>query len=392
MIALPILPAQDAGVAIAVNADVGETIGWPELVGTVAGVYRSAGRTAVIFASNYGEAGAIDRYGPAVGLRQAYSGHNGFAELGAAARSPGSRRRRRLRGTELLAPLRRLPAGGPGRQPCRSRQRRARRPDRALPIHAGAVVCDLEEPPPPRVTGHEARRRAGAPLGLGSPNARSHDRRRKDLSRGAPRPHPRPRRGPRPGPRGRPQRRGHDAAQGPLPRARRLTPGHPGPRAGRRGRRARPRSDPLRNRRSGDGDRRRRRPGRAGGRPRTTADARPPVARVDRRRRRSRGLHDRPRRPLHSSEAGARRTRPDPRGGRRRRHGGRPARRRRRRAGHRDRPQRGDARSARRARRRRLRPRRLRGARAVRRDPRARRRAQPGRERQGARARADGSA
>ena len=29
---------------------------------------------------NYGEAGAIDKYGPAVGLPPAYSGHNGFAE------------------------------------------------------------------------------------------------------------------------------------------------------------------------------------------------------------------------------------------------------------------------------------------------------------------------
>ncbi len=89
VIALPILPAKDAGVAIAVNADVGETIGWPELVGTVAGVYRTAGQTAVIFASNYGEAGAIDRYGPAVGLPPAYSGHNGFADWGPPPDRPG---------------------------------------------------------------------------------------------------------------------------------------------------------------------------------------------------------------------------------------------------------------------------------------------------------------
>jgi hypothetical protein len=36
----------------------------------------------VIFTKNYGEAGAIDLFGPARGLPQAYSGHNGFSEWG----------------------------------------------------------------------------------------------------------------------------------------------------------------------------------------------------------------------------------------------------------------------------------------------------------------------
>src|SRR5206468_2912066 len=31
-----------------------------------------------IFASNYGEAGAIDTYGPALGLPRAHSGHNNY--------------------------------------------------------------------------------------------------------------------------------------------------------------------------------------------------------------------------------------------------------------------------------------------------------------------------
>jgi hypothetical protein len=31
-----------------------------------------------VLTSNYGEAGAVDRYGPADGLPQAYSGHNSF--------------------------------------------------------------------------------------------------------------------------------------------------------------------------------------------------------------------------------------------------------------------------------------------------------------------------
>jgi 4-amino-4-deoxy-L-arabinose transferase-like glycosyltransferase len=83
-IALPVLPADDADPVIAVNEDVGETIGWPELAGTVARVYRGLpdSRSAVILTRNYGEAGAIDRYGPDLGLPAAYSGHNAYADWG----------------------------------------------------------------------------------------------------------------------------------------------------------------------------------------------------------------------------------------------------------------------------------------------------------------------
>ena len=42
LIALPVLPARDAGPVVAVNADVGETIGWRDLVRTVARVYHRA--------------------------------------------------------------------------------------------------------------------------------------------------------------------------------------------------------------------------------------------------------------------------------------------------------------------------------------------------------------
>jgi hypothetical protein len=90
LIALPLLPAKNAAPAIAANSDVGETIGWPELTRTVASVYRRAGPGAVIFTSNYGEAGAIDRYGPALGLPLAYSGHNGFWYWGPPADRPGA--------------------------------------------------------------------------------------------------------------------------------------------------------------------------------------------------------------------------------------------------------------------------------------------------------------
>ena len=91
VISLPILPVGDSSAVVATNPDVGETIGWPALVHTVARVAASLpgspGRT-VIVTENYGEAGAIDRYGGALGLPRSYSGHNAFAQWGP---PPGSR-------------------------------------------------------------------------------------------------------------------------------------------------------------------------------------------------------------------------------------------------------------------------------------------------------------
>jgi hypothetical protein len=88
LIALPVLPADRiGGTPIAdLNEDAIETIGWPEFVRTVARVYdgleTDQGGTAVIFAGNYGEAGAIERFGPALDLPRPYSGHNSFARFG----------------------------------------------------------------------------------------------------------------------------------------------------------------------------------------------------------------------------------------------------------------------------------------------------------------------
>ena len=84
IISLPVLPADSADPAIAVNEDVAETIGWPELAETVAEVYRALpdARRAVILAGDYGEAGAIDRFGPDLGLPRAYSGHNAYFDWG----------------------------------------------------------------------------------------------------------------------------------------------------------------------------------------------------------------------------------------------------------------------------------------------------------------------
>ncbi len=63
-----------------------ETVGWPELVDQVAAAYAAvpvADRGSVtILTDNYGEAGAVDRYGPAQGLSTAYSGHNAFGLWG----------------------------------------------------------------------------------------------------------------------------------------------------------------------------------------------------------------------------------------------------------------------------------------------------------------------
>ena len=77
---LPVLPAKDGGLFSKVNPVSAETIGWPELVHSVASVWHAlpAGQRAdgVIFTSNYGEAGAVNELGRADGLPTAVSGHN----------------------------------------------------------------------------------------------------------------------------------------------------------------------------------------------------------------------------------------------------------------------------------------------------------------------------
>jgi 4-amino-4-deoxy-L-arabinose transferase-like glycosyltransferase len=83
-IALPVLPPSAlATVALQkVNYNLGETIGWQSFTQTVARVYRSLApderRQAVLLTANYGEAGALDRYGAGLGLPPAFSGHNSY--------------------------------------------------------------------------------------------------------------------------------------------------------------------------------------------------------------------------------------------------------------------------------------------------------------------------
>lgn len=84
-IALPVLPPRGAEpVLAAIQPDALETVGWPELVDTVAQVYdglpEGEQATATILTRNYGQAGAIERFGD--GLPQPISGHNGYGLWG----------------------------------------------------------------------------------------------------------------------------------------------------------------------------------------------------------------------------------------------------------------------------------------------------------------------
>jgi hypothetical protein len=81
---LPIAPINSRwwNTAVKMNGDFREEIGWPELVETIAKVRDSLpaqDRAHLgILAGNYGEAGAIDLYGPRYGLPPAISGVNSF--------------------------------------------------------------------------------------------------------------------------------------------------------------------------------------------------------------------------------------------------------------------------------------------------------------------------
>ncbi|MGH3492366.1 MAG: glycosyltransferase family 39 protein [Sciscionella sp.] len=92
-LALPLLPAAKlpGSAPMAINPDLGETVGWPRFVATVAAAWKALPVTTrahtVIFTGNYGEAGAVDLLGAKLGLPRAYSGHNGFSGWG----QPGPR-------------------------------------------------------------------------------------------------------------------------------------------------------------------------------------------------------------------------------------------------------------------------------------------------------------
>jgi len=83
-VALPILPAAALHTVPLqkINYDLGEEISWPSQVALVAREYQALPAAqrdqTTILTGNYGEAGAIERYGPGDGLPQAYSGANNF--------------------------------------------------------------------------------------------------------------------------------------------------------------------------------------------------------------------------------------------------------------------------------------------------------------------------
>ena len=83
-VALPVLPASALRTVPLqkINYDLAESIAWPKQVALVAHEYRSLPprlrRHTTILTANYGEAGAIDRYGSGYGLPEGYSGANTF--------------------------------------------------------------------------------------------------------------------------------------------------------------------------------------------------------------------------------------------------------------------------------------------------------------------------
>lgn len=88
VIALPVIPVGSLGATPipAINQTARDQIGWRTYVRQVAGVYDSLSpadkAVTVLLAGNYGEAGALDRYGRAYGLPKVYSGQNQLYHLG----------------------------------------------------------------------------------------------------------------------------------------------------------------------------------------------------------------------------------------------------------------------------------------------------------------------
>lgn len=92
-LSLPLAPVGSPvyRIAVAVNPDAGETVGWPSYVATIrtvaAGLPADERQRAVILTRNYGEAGALTRarrMSPRdqVALPPVFSGHNAFADWG----------------------------------------------------------------------------------------------------------------------------------------------------------------------------------------------------------------------------------------------------------------------------------------------------------------------
>jgi hypothetical protein len=79
LITLPFVPlgALHSTPIVAINYDVGETVGWPAFAAQMDRALHAAGPGAVLVASNYGEAGAVQRYYPQDATR-VYAVHNAY--------------------------------------------------------------------------------------------------------------------------------------------------------------------------------------------------------------------------------------------------------------------------------------------------------------------------
>jgi hypothetical protein len=88
VVALPLIPVTSVGRTSvpATSSVVGDQIGWPvyvrEVADVVAGLPAADRAQAVLLTANYGEAGALDRYGPRYHLPPVYSGHNELFNYG----------------------------------------------------------------------------------------------------------------------------------------------------------------------------------------------------------------------------------------------------------------------------------------------------------------------
>ncbi|MBO0914854.1 ArnT family glycosyltransferase [Streptomyces laculatispora] len=80
VIVLPVLPSSGVAWTYGISATSGETLGWPQLVGTVeqvwTGLPSEQRANAVIFAADYSEAGAINELGRSAGLPTAAGAQN----------------------------------------------------------------------------------------------------------------------------------------------------------------------------------------------------------------------------------------------------------------------------------------------------------------------------
>ena len=86
VLALPVVPVGSVGATPLpdIGPLVADQVGWPRYVAQVADVYRSVppGEQPVVITSNYGEAGALARFGPGLGLPRPLSGQNALYDTG----------------------------------------------------------------------------------------------------------------------------------------------------------------------------------------------------------------------------------------------------------------------------------------------------------------------